>query len=96
MTTTTTTKTITALAQFYAELLQEPVLQEEPELQERLPAATDPDSLAKLIVELGSEAKEGSEKKLGSEIAAMAKRGGMFHLIIPYFLPLSLLSDLPE
>ena len=49
MTTLTLNKTETALAQFYAELLQEPAL------QQRLQAATDPESLAKLVVELGCE-----------------------------------------
>lgn len=46
MTTTTTTKTTTALEQFYTELLKDPIL------QERLKAATDPKSLSELAVEL--------------------------------------------
>ncbi len=49
MTTTTTTKTTTDLEQFYTELLKDSVL------QERLKAATDPESLSELAVELGKE-----------------------------------------
>lgn len=49
MTTTTTTKTTTDLEQFYQELLKDSVL------QERLKAATDPESLSELAVELGKE-----------------------------------------
>ena len=69
MTTTTTTKTTTALAQFYAELLQEPAL------QERLQAATDPESLAKLVVEMGSEAGYSLTKE--EVLAAMAIEAAM-------------------
>ena len=47
--TTTTTKKTTDLEQFYAELLKDPML------QERLKAATTPENLCKLAVELGKE-----------------------------------------
>lgn len=45
---TTTIKT-TDLEQFYIDLLQDPML------QERLKAATDPESLSELAIELGKE-----------------------------------------
>lgn len=45
----TTTQTTTNLEQFYLELLKDPML------QERLKAATDPDSLCELAVKLGEE-----------------------------------------
>ena len=49
MTTITTTQTTTDLEQFYTELLKDSVL------QERLKAATSPESLSELAVELGKE-----------------------------------------
>ncbi|WP_019499728.1 Nif11-like leader peptide family natural product precursor [Pseudanabaena sp. PCC 6802] len=49
MITTTTTQSTTNLEQFYLELLKDPML------QERLKAATDPDSLGELAVKLGEE-----------------------------------------
>ncbi len=69
MTTTTTTKTTTALALFYTELLQNPVL------QERLQAATDTESLAKLAVELGQE--KGYSFTKDEALAAMAIEAAM-------------------
>lgn len=47
--TTDTTKKTTDLEQFYTELLQDPIL------QERLKAGTDPESLSELAVDLGKE-----------------------------------------
>lgn len=49
MTTTTTIKITTDLEQFYAEVLKDRML------QERLKAATDPENLIELAVELGKE-----------------------------------------
>ena len=46
---TTTTKTTRDLQQFYTELLKDPML------QERLKAATTPENLCELAVELGKE-----------------------------------------
>ena len=69
MTTLTLNKTETALAQFYAELLQEPAL------QQRLQAATDPESLAKLVVELGC--KKGYSFATEEVLAAMAIEAAM-------------------
>lgn len=48
-TTTALEKTTTALEKFYTELLKDPML------QERLKAATDPESLSELAVELAKE-----------------------------------------
>jgi hypothetical protein len=58
-----TTQT-TALEQFYIELLKDPVL------QERLKAATDPESLCELAVELGKE--KGFSFTKEEALAAMA------------------------
>lgn len=49
MITKTAPQTTTDLEQFYLELLKDPML------QERLKAATDPESLCELAVELGKE-----------------------------------------
>ena len=49
MTATTTSKITTDLEQFYAEVLKDLML------QERLKAATDPENLIELAVELGKE-----------------------------------------
>lgn len=49
MTATTTTKTASDLEQFYQEVLKDRML------QERLKAATDPENLIELAVELGKE-----------------------------------------
>ena len=67
--TTTTTKTTTALEQFYTELLQDPVL------QERLKAATDPDNLCELAVKLGKEKGYFFTKE--EALAAMAIEAAM-------------------
>lgn len=69
MTTTTTTKTTTALEQFYTELLKDSVL------QERLKAATDPESLSELAVELGKEKGYSFTKE--EVLAAMAIEAAM-------------------
>ena len=67
MTTTTiptTTQTTTDLEQFYTELLKDPMM------QERLKAATDPESLCELAVELGKEKGYSFTKE--QALAAMA------------------------
>lgn len=69
MTTTTTTKTTTDLEQFYTEVLKDPML------QERLKAATDPDSLCELAVELGKEKGYSFTKE--EVLAAMAIEAAM-------------------
>ena len=68
-TTKTTTKTITDLEQFCIELLKDPML------QERLKAATDPDSLCELAVELGNEKGYSFTKE--EALAAMAIEAAM-------------------
>ena len=62
--TTTTTQTTTDLEQFYTELLKDSVL------QERLKAATSPESLSELAVELGKE--KGFSFTKEEVLAAMA------------------------
>lgn len=69
MTTTTTTKTTTDLETFYTELLKDSVL------QERLKAATDPESLSELAVELGKE--KGCSFTKEEVLAAMAIEAAM-------------------
>lgn len=80
-----TTKTTTALEKFYAEVLQDPVL------QERLKGATDPESLSQLAVELGKErnffftkeevlAAMAVEAAMGSEYVEVPLQAGTPHL----------------
>ncbi|MBW4553463.1 MAG: Nif11-like leader peptide family natural product precursor [Aphanocapsa sp. GSE-SYN-MK-11-07L] len=69
MTTVTTTNTTTALEQFYTELLKDPML------QERLKAATDPENLCELAVELGKEKGYSFTKE--EVLAAMAIEAAM-------------------
>ncbi|UBF28792.1 Nif11-like leader peptide family natural product precursor [Kovacikia minuta CCNUW1] len=69
MTTTITTRTCSDLEQFYTELLTDPML------QERLKAATDPDSLCALAVELGKEKGYSFSKE--EALAAMAIESAM-------------------
>jgi predicted ribosomally synthesized peptide with nif11-like leader len=68
MTTITTEKT-TALEGFYQELLTDPML------QERLKAATDPESLCELAVELAKEKGYSFSKE--EALAAMAIEAAM-------------------
>ncbi len=69
MITTTATQTTTSLEQFYQELLNDPIL------QERLKAATDPESLCELAVELGKE--KGFSFTKEEALAAMAIESAM-------------------
>ncbi|NHC35963.1 Nif11-like leader peptide family natural product precursor [Scytonema millei] len=69
MTTNTTKKTTSSLEQFYTELLQDPML------QERLKAATDPESLSELAVQLGKE--KGFFFTKEEVLAAMAVEAAM-------------------
>lgn len=69
MTTTTTTKTTTDLEQFYTSVLKDSVL------QERLKAATSPENLSELAVELGKEKGYSFTKE--EVLAAMAIEAAM-------------------
>ncbi|NJP08695.1 MAG: Nif11 family protein [Leptolyngbyaceae cyanobacterium RU_5_1] len=68
-TTKTTIETTTNLQQFYTEVLKDPIL------QERLKAATDPDSLCELAVEMGKEKGYSFTKE--EVLAAMAIEAAM-------------------
>ncbi|OWY65691.1 hypothetical protein B7486_40620 [cyanobacterium TDX16] len=67
--TTDTTKTTTALEGFYTEVLKDPIL------QERLKAATDPESLSELAVVLANE--KGYFLNKEEVLAAMAIEAAM-------------------
>jgi predicted ribosomally synthesized peptide with nif11-like leader len=69
MTTTITTKTTTNLEGFYQEVLKDPML------QERLKAATDPESLCELAVALAKEKGYSFTKE--EALAAMAIEAAM-------------------